>query len=225
MSKTLFERSERSAGVFTGSDAAKVLRQTYMLLSVMMAFSGFIAFVSMKMNLPSPGLIITLVAFYGLFYFINKMKNGIGGILLSFVLTGFLGYTIGPALNSVLSLQNGAAIIAQAFSLTALVFFSLSAYVLMTGKDMSFLGGFLVAGFVVLLGAVIASLFFSIPGLSLAISAGFVLFSSAAILYETSAIVHGGERNYVMATVSLFVSIFNLFMSLLSIIRSITGQN
>jgi modulator of FtsH protease len=122
-------------------------------------------------------------------------------------------------------MANGAEVISSAFSMTALVFFGLSAYVLTTRKDMSFLSGFITAGFFVLLAAVLASFFFQISGLHLAISAGFVLFSSVCILFQTSAIIHGGERNYIMATISLYVSIYNLFVSLLQIFGIMGGDD
>ena len=146
-----------------------------------------------------------------------KLRNSAWGLVSTFALTGFMGYTLGPVLNVYLGMANGASVIASAFFMTALVFFGLSAYVLTTRRDMSFLAGFITAGFFVLLGATLVSLFFHISGLQLAISAGFVLFSSAAILFQTSAIIHGGERNYIMATISLYISIYNLFLSLLQI--------
>ena len=196
---------------------SKVLRNTYSLLAMTLVFSAVCAFFSAQLNLPHPGLIITLVGFYGLFFATVKLRDSGWGLLTTFALTGFMGYTLGPILNIYLGMANGGDIISSAFAMTALVFFGLSAYVLTTRKDMSFLAGFITAGFFVLLGAMIAGLFFEISGLQLAISAGFVLFSSACILFQTSAIIHGGERNYIMATISLYVSIYNLFISLLQI--------
>ena len=140
-----------------------------------------------------------LIGFYGLFFLTAKLRDSGWGILSTFALTGFMGYTLGPILNRYLGMANGAEVVSSAFMMTALVFCGLSAYVLTTRKDMSFLSGFITAGFFVLLGAVLASFFFQISGLQLAISAGFVLFSSACILFQTSAIIHGGERNYIMA--------------------------
>lgn len=200
------------------SAVSRVLRNTYTLLAMTLAFSGAIAFLSQQMNWPRPGIIITLVGFYGLFFLTAKLRNSGWGLLSTFALTGFMGYTLGPILNHYLGMSNGGEVVFTALSMTALVFFGLSAYVLTTRKDMSFLSGFIVAGFFVLLGAVVASFFFAIPGLQLAISAGFVLFASASILYQTSAIIHGGEDNYIMATISLYVSIYNLFVSLLQLV-------
>ncbi len=200
------------------SESSSVLRNTYGLLALTLAFSGFIAYLSQQMNMPHPGMIVTLVGFYGLFFITMKLRNSAWGLLTTFALTGFMGYTLGPILNMYMGLANGGSVISSAFAMTAFVFTGLSAYVLITRKDMSFLSGFITVGFFVLLAAVIAGFIFNISGLQLAISAGFVLFSSAVILYQTSEIINGGETNYIMATISLYVSIYNLFLSLLSIL-------
>ena len=198
-------------------EVSKVLRNTYGLLAMTLVFSALCAFFSAQLNLPHPGFIITLVGFYGLFFLTSKLRNSGWGLLSTFALTGFMGYVLGPILNRYLGMTNGSEVITSALGMTALVFFGLSAYVLTTRKDMSFLGGFITAGCFVLLGAMLVAWLFDISGLHLAISAGFVLFASACILYETSAIIHGGERNYVMATIGLYVSIYNLFVSLLQL--------
>ena len=200
------------------SEVSSVLRNTYGLLAMTLLFSGVVAYVAQQMAVPYPNVFVVLIGFYGLFFLTAKLRNSGWGLLSTFVLTGFMGYTLGPILNMYLSLPNGSDVEAAALAMTALVFFGLSAYVLVTRKDMSFLSGFLVAGCGVLLGAVLANMFFQISGLQLAISAGFVLFSSAAILFQTSAIIQGGERNYIMATISLYISIYNLFISLLQLI-------
>ncbi|KOC86932.1 FtsH protease modulator YccA [Winslowiella iniecta] len=195
----------------------KVLRNTYFLLGLTLTFSAITATASTVFALPSPGLILMLVGFYGLMFLTHKLANSPAGILAAFAFTGFLGYCLGPILNSFLSAGMGD-VIALALGGTAVVFFCCSAYVLTTRKDMSFLGGMMMAGFVVLLVAVIANLFLQIPALHLAISAMFILFSAGAILWETSNIIHGGETNYIRATVSLYVSLYNIFISLLSIL-------
>ncbi|WNN45891.1 MULTISPECIES: FtsH protease modulator YccA [Winslowiella] len=195
----------------------KVLRNTYFLLGLTLTFSAITATASTVFALPSPGLILMLVGFYGLMFLTHKLANSPAGILAAFAFTGFLGYCLGPILNSFLSAGMGD-VIALALGGTALVFFCCSAYVLTTRKDMSFLGGMMMAGFVVLLVAVVANLFLQIPALHLAISAMFILFSAGAILYETSNIIHGGETNYIRATVTLYVSLYNIFISLLSIL-------
>lgn len=199
-------------------EISSVLRNTYGLLAMTLVFSAVVAYFSQQLRLPHPGLIVTLVGFYGLFFLTMKLRNSGWGLVTTFALTGFMGYTLGPILNAYLGLPNGTSLIISAFAMTALVFFGLSAYVLITRKDMSFLAGFITAGFFVLIGAMLVSFFVQINGLQLAISAAFVLFSSAMILFQTSAIIHGGERNYVMATISLFVSIYNLFLSLLQLL-------
>jgi len=195
----------------------KVLRNTYFLLGLTLAFSAATATASTLLNLPAPGLILMLVGFYGLMFLTYRLANSPAGILAAFAFTGFLGYSLGPILNSFLSAGMGDAI-ALALGGTALVFFCCSAYVLTTRRDMSFLGGMMMAGFVVLLVAVIANLFLQLPALQLAISALFILFSTGAILWETSNIIHGGETNYIRATISLYVSLYNIFISLLSIL-------
>ena len=196
----------------------KVLRNTYTLLSMTLLFSAVVAYFSMTLNLPYPGIIITLVGFYGLLFLIHKFQNSGAALGLTFAFTGFLGYTLGPILNMYLALPNGGQLVASALGLTGFVFLGLSAYALTSRKDFSFLSGFIMAGFFVLLGTMVLGFFMNIPGLQLAMSAGFVLFSSAVILYQTSAIIHGGERNYILATVTLFVSIYNLFLSLLHLL-------
>jgi modulator of FtsH protease len=194
-----------------------VLRNTYALLALTLAFSGIVAFLAQRAQVAYPNIFVVLIGFYGLFFLTVKLRDSAWGLVSTFALTGFMGYTLGPILNRYLGMANGAEVVSSAFMMTALVFCGLSAYVLTTRKDMSFLSGFITAGCFVLLGAVIASFFFQISGLQLAISAGFVLFSAACILYQTSEIIHGGERNYIMATISLYVSIYNLFVSLLQI--------
>lgn len=198
-------------------EVSRVLRNTYGLLALTLAFSGVMAFVAQQMRVGYPNIFLVLIGFYGLFFLTNKLRDSVWGLVSTFALTGFMGFLLGPILNRYLGMAGGAEVVSSAFAMTALVFGGLSAYVLITRKDMSFLGGFITAGFFVLLGAVVASMFFQISGLQLAISAGFVLFSSVCILFQTSAIIQGGERNYIMATVSLYVSIYNLFISLLQI--------
>lgn len=201
----------------------KVLRNTYMLLALTLAFSAAVAGVTMAMNLPYPGIIITLVGFYGLLFLVHKTANSSAGLLSVFAFTGFMGYTIGPMLNAVLGMNGGGEIVMMALGGTALIFFALSAYVLTTKKDMSFLGGMMTAGFVVILVGFIANLFLQIPALGLALSGLFILFSAGAILMQTSAIIQGGERNYILATVTLFVSLYNIFISLINLLMAFGG--
>jgi modulator of FtsH protease len=202
-------------------DVAGVLKNTYMLLGLTVAFSALVAYLSMDM--PRPGILITLVGFYGLFFLTAKLSNSAWGLLSTFALTGFMGYTLGPIIGMFAG-AGAMPVVANALGLTAFVFFGLSAYALVTKKDFSFLAGFITVGFFVLLGAMVLSFFTSIPGLQMMISAGFVLFSSAAILFQTGAIINGGERNYIMATISLYVSIYNLFLSLLHLLGAFGGD-
>ena len=196
----------------------KVLRNTYALLSMTLLFSGLVAAISMVMNMPHPGIIITLLGYFGLLYLTAANRNSAAGLVCVFALTGFMGYTLGPVISAYLSLPGGSLVVTNALITTGLIFIALSAYVLVTRKNLTFLGGFLMAGILVAFIGAISALIFSIPALSLAVSAIFVLLMSALILYETSNIIHGGETNYIMATVSLFVAIYNLFSSLLMIL-------
>lgn len=201
----------------TGIEINRVLRNTYMLLGMTLAWSAAVAGVAMAMNAPYPGFILTLAGFFGLLFAVHKTANSPWGLFWVFAFTGFLGYTLGPILNIYMSLENGGTLVTSALATTAVAFVGLSAYALITRKDFSFLSGFLVVGFFVLMGAVVLSWLFDLSGFQTAISAGFVLFASAAILWQTSAIIHGGETNYLLATITLYVSIYNLFLSLLHI--------
>jgi modulator of FtsH protease len=195
----------------------KVLRNTYALLSMTLLWSAVVASISMAMELPRPGLIMMLVGFYGLLFLTEKNRNNGLGLVFTFLFTGFLGYTIGPILNMYIGAGMGDAII-TALGGTALTFMAASAYALTTKRDLSFLNGMLMAGFVVIVVGFIASIFIHIPMLHLALSGLFVLFSTGSILLTTQQIVRGGETNYISATITLYVSIYNLFISLLSIL-------
>jgi len=195
-----------------------VLRNTYMLLSMTLVFSALTAGLSMAFNLPHPGLILTLIGYFGLLFLVSKYQNSAAGLAFVFALTGFMGYTLGPILNSYLSLPNGSQVVMTAMAGTGAIFLALSFYALTTRKDFSFMGAFLMVGILVGFLAALAAIFFEMPGLSLAVSAMFVLLMSGLILYETGNIINGGETNYIMATVTLYVAIFNLFSSLLHLI-------
>ena len=196
-------------------EVSKVLRSTYMLLGATVAFSALMAGVSMAMNAPYFGL-WTLLPYVLCLWMTEKNKNKASGIVWVFALTGWLGFTLGPILNMFLATR-GAEPIMMALGSTALVFFAASAYVLTTRKNLNFMTGFLMTGMLVAFVAAIANVFLQIPVLSLTISAVFAFLSSAMIMWQTSAIIHGGERNYISATVTLFVMIYNLFLSLLQL--------
>ena len=203
----------------------KVIRNTYMLLSMTLVFSALAAGASMALKLPHPGLILTLGGYFGLLYLTSKFRDRGVGLLFVFALTGFMGYTLGPILNAYLGLPNGAQTVMTAMGATGAIFLVLSGYALASRKNFSFMGGFLMAGILVAFLAGLGAIFFELPGLSLAVSALFVLLMSGLILYETSNIIHGGETNYIMATVTLFVSIFNLFTSLLHLLGFANGND
>jgi len=198
------------------ASAQKVLRNTYMLLGMTLAFSALTAFFSLVTGLQL-NIIVFFVGVYGLMFLTHKLADSAWGILSAFAFTGFMGLSLGPILGMYLGAGMGDVVV-SALSMTAFVFFGLSAFALITKKDFDFMGKFLMVGGLVLFAGVIANLFLGLTGLHLAISAGFVIFSSALILFQTGQIVNGGETNYIRATVTLFVSLYNLFLSLLSLL-------
>ena len=201
----------------------KVLRNTYSLLALTLAFSAFTAMLST--NAPPVNIFLFLIGAYGLLFLTHALANSAWGLLSVFAFTGFMGYTIGPILGYYLATAGGTDIVVKALGGTAFIFFGLSGWALSSRRDFSFLQGFLFAGFLVLVAAMIISVFWPMPALQLAISAAFMLFSSAMILWQTSAIIHGGERNYILATITLYVSIYNLFMSLLSLLSAFSSND
>ncbi len=202
----------------------KVLRNTYFLLSLTLLWSAIVAGVAMVMEMPRPHWLITIVGFYGLLFLTEKNRNSSLGLVFTFLLTGFMGYTLGPILNMYVSRGMEDAIV-MAFAGTAVTFMACSAYALTTKRDLSFLNGVLLAGFVVIVVGMIANIFLQMPMLTMAISGIFVLFSTGAILLTTQSIVRGGEDNYISATVSLYVSIYNLFLSLLQLLGIFGGDD
>jgi modulator of FtsH protease len=196
----------------------RVLRNTYALLSVTLFFSAAVTAISAALKLPHPGIVLTLIGFFGLLYATTSLRNSGWGLVAVFGLTGFMGYTMGPIVSQYLAMPNGHQVVMMAMGGTASIFVGLSAYALTTRKDFSYMGGFLLAGIIVAFLAGLGAIFFQVPALSLTVSAAFVLLMAGLILFETSRIVHGGETNYIMATVGLYVSIYNLFSSLLALI-------
>jgi modulator of FtsH protease len=217
-------RAGAAGGAIAGTETAKVLRNTYLLLGMTLAWSALVAGVSMALNVPYLGPIVTLIGYFGLLFAVHKTANSALGIVMVFALTGFMGLTLGPILGLYMGLANGPTLVASALGCTALAFVGLSAYALVTRRDFSFLAGFLTVGFFVLLGVIVAGLIFDLSAFQGAICAGVVLLSCALILWQTSAIIHGGETNYLLATVALYVSIYNLFLSLLQLF-GIAGED
>ena len=205
------------AGAVIPNQAQRVLRNTYALLSMTLLFSAAVAAAGVAFKLPAPGLVITLVGYFGLLFAVHKLQNSGWALPAVFGLTGFMGYTLGPVLAKTLALPGGAQTIVLALAATGAIFLALSAYVINSKRDFSFMGGFLFAGMVIAMLAGLGAMFFQVPALGLAVSAMVALLSAGLILFETSRIVNGGETNYVLATVGLYVSIFNLFTSLLSL--------
>lgn len=205
----------------------KVLRNTYALLAMTLLFSAAAAGLAMTLNLPHPGVLVTLVGYFGLLWLTSKFSRSAWGLFWVFALTGFMGLTLGPILNAYLTyVANGEQLVMTALGGTGAIFVGLSAYALVSRKDFGFMGGMLFAGVLVAFLAGLAAIFLpNMPGLHIAVSAMFIVLMSGMILFQTSEIIHGGETNYILATVSLYVTIFNLFTSLLQILGIFGGDD
>lgn len=219
----------QQAGIARSQEAIlatnKVLKNTYLLLSATLIFSGITAAVSMAVNPPMfTGLICSIVSMVILFFVLPRFANSSAGLGIVFLVTGLLGFGLGPILNAYVSAGAGS-IVMTALGGTGAIFLGLSGYVLTTRKDFSFLAGFLMAGILVALLAGIGAMLFGMSGLMLAVSAMIVLLMSGMILYQTSEIIHGGETNYIMATVGLYISIYNLFTALLHLLGALGGDD
>ncbi|MGJ8689919.1 MAG: Bax inhibitor-1/YccA family protein [Gammaproteobacteria bacterium] len=207
-----------------GSDVAvnKVLKNTYLLLGMTLAFSAIMAMVS---TTAAPmNMWVYMIGLYGLLFATHALARSAWGLVTIFAFAGFIGYGTGPMIGMLMATSAGSEIVTTALGGTAFIFFGLSGYALVSRKDFSFLSGFITAGCFVLIAAMIMGIFFQTPALQLAISVGFMLFSSAIILYQTGQIVNGGERNYILATITLFVSIYNLFLSLIHLLTAFSGD-
>jgi len=203
----------------------KVLRNTYLLLGLTFLFSAITAYMSWVTGAGAMHPILLIAGMYGLMFLTTYLRNSIWGLVSIFAFTGFLGYTLGPILSFyITSFSNGYQLIMTALGGTGLIFFALSGYVLTTRKDFSYLGGFLFVAVMMAVLGMIASFFFQIPALYVGISALFVLISSGMILFQTSQIIQGGETNYIMATISLYVALYNLFLSLLQIFGAFNNR-
>jgi len=223
MNTSLTQRLPREQSTILATN--KVIRSTYALLSMTLLFSAVIAGISMVLALPHPGIMITLVGYFGLLFLTAKFRNSAMGLVMVFALTGFMGYTLGPILTFYLAMPNGAEVVTMAMGATGAIFLGLSAYALNTRKNFSFMGGFLMVGILVAFLAGLGAVLFQLPVLALAVSAMFVLLMAGLILYQTSEIIHGGETNYIMATVTLYVAIFNLLTSLLHLFGFMSGED
>jgi modulator of FtsH protease len=223
--------SERRVDVSTAQldvavgETNKVLRNTYMLLGMTLAFSAVTATVSMLLQLPTIMYLVFVLVGFGLLFVVNRMADSAKGLPAIFAFTGVMGAALGPLLNVYLALPNGPSLVMQSLGGTALIFFGLSAYALQSKRDFSFMGGFLFAGLLVAIVAMIANIFLAIPALSLTISAAVILIMSGLILMDTSRIINGGETNYIRATVGLYLNIFNLFVHLLHLLGVFGGDD
>lgn len=203
----------------------KVLRNTYLLLSLTLLFTAGTATLATLANLAPPGIFLTLIGMFGLLFLTQALRNSIWGLVAVFAFTGFMGYTLAPVLNFYLhSFTNGGALIATAAGGTGFIFLSLSAFVLITRKDFSYLSGFLFAAIMVAFLLSLSGLFLNLPILQILISGAFMLICSGLILFHTSQIIQGGETNYISATISLYVALLNIFVSLLRILSFFAGS-
>lgn len=208
----------RVGGLEIDEAPRRVLRNTYTLLALNLGTSSLIAGVSAMMALPHPGILITLVGYFGLLFLVTKFRNSPAAIGLTFLLTGFMGYTLGPIINHYLAMSNGGQIVTMALAGTAVTFGAISAWSMVTKRDLTGMGSYLTAGILTAFVLSLVAYFFSMPLLSIAVSAMFVVLMAGLIAFQTQQIVNGGETNYVMATITLFVSIYNLFLSLLQLL-------
>ena len=206
------------AGRVRNPATAQVLRNTYFLLALCLGFAALTAITAVVLQWPHPGLVITLVGYFGLLFLVTKNRHSSWGILWVLALTGFMGYTLGPVVAVYLRLPHGSETVFMALAGTATIFLVMSGIALFSGRDFSFLSNFLTTGILVAFLAGLTALLFDVPALSLAVSAVFVLLMSGLILYETNKVVQTGETNYIMVTVTLFVAFFNLFSSLLHLL-------
>lgn len=196
----------------------KVLRNTYMLLSMTLLFSAATAGISMAIGISSGMSIILMLVSFGLLFWVNKTADSSQGLIAIFAFTGCLGASLGPMLSYYVALADGPELVLQALGGTGLIFFSLSGYALTTRKDFSFLRGFLFTGLIVAIVAMVVNIFLQIPVMSLVISGAIIMIMSGLILFDTSRIIHGGETNYIRATVSLYLNVYNIFIHLLAIL-------
>jgi modulator of FtsH protease len=197
----------------------KLIRNTYTLLSITLLFSALTAALSVVLMMPPMTYLLCIGgAFLLMWLVLPRTANSAAGLGVVFAITGLLGFALGPILTMYLSLPNGPQIVMTALGGTGVIFLGLSGYALTTRRDFSFMGGFLIVGFLVVLGAALLNIFLAIPALSLALSAVIVMLMSGFILYDTSRIINGGETNYILATVSLYMSIFNIFINLLHLL-------
>lgn len=197
----------------------KLIRNTYTLLSMTLLFSAFTAAVSVFLRMPPMTYLLSIGgAFLLIWLVLPRTANSASGLGVVFAITGLLGFALGPIVAMYLSLPNGPQIVATALGGTGVIFLGLSGYALTTQRDFSFMGGFLVVGFLVALGAALLNTFLAIPALSLALSAVIIMLMSGFILYDTSRMIHGGQTNYILATIGLYMSIFNIFISLLHLL-------
>jgi len=222
--------NEVELNIAQGRDSAlainKVIRNTYTLLSMTLFFSAICAVATMVMQVGQGVGFMLFIGGFVMTFVVRKTANSAKGLVAVFIFAGLMGGALGPIISLyMVAYANGSAIVVQALGGTALIFLSLSGYALTTGKNFNYLGGFLFTGMMVAIVAIIANIFLQIPALSLAISSAVILLMSGLILFDTSRIINGGQRNYIIATIGLYLSIFNIFIHLLNLLGALTGRN
>lgn len=202
-----------------------VLRNTYLLLSLTLLFSALTAWVAMAVQAPPMGIILSLVGMFGLLFLTTYLRNSVWGLVSVFAFTGFIGYMLGPIVGMFMTnYQNGSFLVLSALGTTGVTFLGLSMYALTTRKTFSALGGFLTTGLLVVIVGSIVNIFLKMPGVYLAISVATSFIASGLILFDTARIIHGGERNYIMATIALYLDIYMLFVNLLQLFAMFSGR-
>ena len=224
MNETIYRST--SVPTITAERMNSVLRNTYLLLSMTLLFSAAMAGLAIVFNWPYPGPFIVLAGYFGLLFATTKLRNSAWGLLSVFALTGFMGATLGPIINMYLyAYANGSELVMMAMGGTGVIFLAMSGIALTSKRDFSWMGKFLLVGILVAFLAAVGNLFFQFQPLALAVSSMFVFLMAGLILFQTQQIVRGGETNYIMATVTLFVSIYNLFSSLLHLLGFAFGED
>ena len=202
-----------------------ILRNTYLLLSMTLIFSAVMAAIALTVQAPPLGMLLSLVGMFGLLYLTTYLRNSVWGLVSVFAFTGFIGYMLGPIIGMFMrNYQNGGFLVLSALGTTGVTFLGLSAYALVSRKSFSALGGFLTMGLLVVIVGSIANFFLKMPGVYLAISVATSFIASGLILFDTARIIHGGERNYIMATIALYLDIYMLFINLLQLFAVFSGR-
>lgn len=222
------QRTMRPASVagLSTLETNKVLKNTYLLLAATLGFSAVMAGLAIAMNVPTGAYLICVIASMVLGMFVlPKTANSASGLGVIFLVTGLLGFGLGPVISMYLSLANGPQLVGTALGGTAVIFLGLAGYAMTSKRDFSFMGGFVAIGMMVMVIGMIANIFLQMPIMAVVISGGIIMLMSALILMQIGSIINGGETNYIMATYSLYLSVFNIFISLLQLLGMFSSDD